>query len=245
MLMPTVQSNSSEQPYLTIQQLYIGGFYGTECDDGIVLPNATSVSSVGWAYALIDCIAMGASVGTPSTGLALFGHGTSGQGGNFCALDNFKVIRGVFANWANGIVIDPDYIGGVLFDGVRCRGNGGFGAVFIPNSWQDASRMQCLTIVNCFFTDNLGGIAQIRIRGNTAGDLPYVIFKGNTCTLNGALDYAEFAVGTGSALASTYDQGHSFFIYGAETVITGGGTNTLGYTNGETMIENMALLKTP
>jgi hypothetical protein len=244
MLMPTGTSITSEAPYLTIQQLFITGFFGTETDDGIVLPNSSSYTSIGWAYALIDCQCFGATVGTPACGLALYGHGTSGQGSNFCVLDNFKVIRGVFCNFADGMVLNPDYIGGVLIDGVRCRDNGQYGASIEPNSWGNTSRMQCLTVVNSFFTDNLGGNGQIQISSATAGSLTYCVFKGNSCTLNGALDYARFSLG-GNALASTYNQGHSFFIYGAETTITGGGTNTMGYANGDTMLENMALLKTP
>lgn len=244
MLMPTEQTNTSEGPYLTVQQLFVTGFFGTATDDGIVLPNASAVTSVGWAYALIDCQVFGATAGAPANGLSLYGHGTSGQGGNFCALDNFKVIRGLFCNFSNGIVLNPDYMGSALLDGVRCKDNSGFGASVLPESWANTSRTQCLTVVNCTFADNLGGNGQIQISSNTSGSLTYCIFKGNCCMLNGALDYARFSLG-GNALASTYDQGHSFFIYGAETALTGAGTNTMGYANGDTMLENMALLKTP
>lgn len=246
MLMPTAQSVTSEQPYLAIERLFLSGFEGTETDDGIVLPNASSYSSVGWAYALIDCQCFGATAGSPAAGLALYGHGTSGQGGNLMALDNFKLIRGVFTGYANGIILNPDYMGGVLLDGVRCKNNSGFGLSVIPASWQNTSRTQMLTVVNGQFCDNLGGNGQVQIMGHTAGDILYTIFKGNICTLNGSIDYARFAQGNGTvALPGTAVPGISFFLYGVHTGVAGSSSGVVDFVATGSMMENMALLKTP
>jgi hypothetical protein len=245
MLMPTYQSAANPCMTFVIDNVAISGFYGAAADDCINLPNASSFTSVGWAYTLIDCQCAGPGTGIGGTGISLYGHGTSGQGGNFMALDNFRIIRGVFYNLQNGIILNPDYFGSATIDGVTCRGNSIYGLSVSPNSWQHASRIQSLVCVNSQFFDNLGGNGQCYFQTNTGGDLPYIVFKGNTLMLDGALDYARFNVNGGSALASTYDVGANFWILGIETTISGGGTNTMGFANNGNLIENIGKLKTP
>jgi hypothetical protein len=249
MMMPTLfgTSGGSDQPRLNIESVYIRGFTGSShYDDGIVLSNLTTYSGTRptWNYNFIDCQVFG-----QFHGLVLYGvSGSTGNGNNSSVADNMSIIRGNYSSsHDSGIVLNPDYYGTCLVDGARCQGNGGYGFATSPLQWNYVViNNPLLVVVNCGWFDNLNSNGQAFFQSTTSGDFPHLSVDNNMAFNGGSQDHIRIQYETGIALPTTASVGNgTWWLYHAETTITGGATNTMGYANGVGMMENSAYLKTP
>jgi hypothetical protein len=241
MVLPNAYNVTSEFDPLVFERLILAGFTGagSNNDDGVVLRNLTGDTTVGWGYSFVDCTVTG-----NFHNLIMYGYASSGSGNNGQMLKGFSIIRGVYSfAQQTGIVLNPDYVGDVLIDGVRAKNNAHMGLTVSPKNWGASSRSVTFTCVNSKFHDNLSGAGQCQFLANSG--VPYIVFLGNSCMLNGALDSAQFQQAGNTTINSTEDLGNAFWIYGVNTGIFGSSTNTMTYLSASGMVNNVAKLLTP
>ncbi len=239
-----VVNPASNPNTLRIAGLSIENFtYSTTPDDGVVLVNPTT-GTPSWRYWFDGCSVLGLN-----NGLVMYGLGTSGSGGNGWPLDGLSITGGTYSNGdGSGISLRPDEVGFVWVDKVTCRGNAGMGLLVTPYIWGTGTTApQMVTVTNNIWTGNNSDGTQASFLSGSSSDHPHVTLRSNAAfTSVGVVAGVQIQIGASGALPASGLVGSTgLFVGGAHTGISGVGSGTVGFTDGDPMMENLGILKTP